>query len=68
MLLSTKSTNFRIYVTFSLLMKCLCGPDEVASRAGFGRRAFVWDPCSTKNKRHLALLWCNAIGKSAQNW
>jgi len=29
---------------FSLLTKCLCGPDEMALRAGFGPRVVVWRP------------------------
>jgi len=29
------------YIIFSLLTKCICRPDEMASRAGFGLRALV---------------------------
>jgi len=32
---------FRNYIIFSFLTKCLRGPDETASRAGFGPRAVV---------------------------
>jgi len=31
-------------ITFSILTKCLCGQDEMASQAGFGPRAVVWRP------------------------
>jgi len=35
---------FRKYITSSILKKWLCGPDEMASQAGFGPRAVVWRP------------------------
>ena len=42
---------FRTYIVFSLLtkclcgrLKCICGQDGMASRAGFGPRAVVWRP------------------------
>jgi len=39
---SAKSTNFPLLYCFSSSAKCLRGPDEMASRAGFGPRAVVW--------------------------
>jgi len=42
MLHSTKSTNFQWFYYFSLLAKCVCGLNEMASQAGFGPRAVVW--------------------------
>jgi len=35
---------FRNYIIFLLLAKCVRGPDEMTSRAGFGPRAVVWRP------------------------
>jgi len=31
-----------VNIHFPLLTKCLCLPDEMASRAGFGPSATVW--------------------------
>jgi len=33
-----------VNIHFPLLTKCLCMPDEMASRAGFGPSAIVWRP------------------------
>jgi len=38
------SKVFRQYTIFSLLTKCLRGPDKMASQAGFGPPAVVWRP------------------------
>jgi len=35
---------FRKYIIFSLLTRCLRGPDKMVLRAGFGQRAVVWSP------------------------
>ena len=53
MLHSTKSTNFCQLYCFSLLAKCRRGPDEMASRAGFGPRAAVWRTLS-----YVIMLFC----------
>jgi len=44
MLHIAKSISFCKFILFSLLTKCLRGPDEMAWQAGFGLRAVVWRP------------------------
>ena len=41
----------RSYVIFSLLAKYLCGPGEMASRAGVGPEAVLWSPCNIATDR-----------------
>jgi len=41
----------RSYVIFSLLAKYLCGPGEMASRAGVGPEAVLGDPCNIATDR-----------------
>jgi len=44
-------------------MKCLCGPDEMAVRAGFGPQTVVWRPLIQGNEMtgHLQKVNINIV-------
>ena len=54
MLHSTKSIHFSELYYFLLFAKCLRGPDDMASPAGFSPRAVVWRPCFKRTQRRGA--------------